>query len=185
MSKRVCPWWIGYILLIPSRRWRQDPEKIFAPYVRPGMTVLEPGPGMGYFTLELLRRVGPSGRVVAIDIQQKMLDRLKKRAQNAGLSAQLEARLAPKESMGIADLAGMVDLTVAFFVVHEMPSAASFFAEVADASKPGARLLLGEPSGHVTAQEFAAEVKQAIDAGFAVADHLAIRGSQSIVFIKR
>jgi predicted methyltransferase len=62
MAKRVCPWWIGYLLLSPLRRLGQDPAKILAPYVREGMTVFEPGAGMGYFTLELARRVGPSGR---------------------------------------------------------------------------------------------------------------------------
>src|ERR1022692_3696772 len=56
------------------------PAKILAPYVCEGMTVLEPGPGMGFFTLELARRVGASGRVVAVDIQPRMLDRLKRPA---------------------------------------------------------------------------------------------------------
>lgn len=184
MSKRVCPWWMGYFLLIPLRRRRENPEKIFAPYVKPGMTVLEPGPGMGYFTLELLRRVGPSGRVVAVDIQQKMLERLKKRAQKAGLADRLDARLAPKESMGIADLTGKVDLTVAFFVVHEMPLAKDFFCQVAEASKPGAHLLFAEPAGHVSAQEFEAETNCAIQAGFAVVGQPAIRGSETVLLRK-
>jgi len=60
MAKRVCPWWLGYFLASPVRRWlmREDPAQILAPYVREGMTVLEPGPGMGFFTLELAMRVG-------------------------------------------------------------------------------------------------------------------------------
>jgi predicted methyltransferase len=62
MSRRICPWWLGYFLASPLRRWlRHDPTKILAPYVREGMTVFEPGPGMGFFTLELARRVGASG----------------------------------------------------------------------------------------------------------------------------
>jgi hypothetical protein len=60
----VCPWWVGYLLASPLRRLQYDPAALLAPYVRTGMTVLEPGPGMGFFTLELARRVGPSGRVV-------------------------------------------------------------------------------------------------------------------------
>ena len=78
MEKRVCPWWLGYVLASPLRRWLQDPAAIVAPYVREGMTVLEPGPGMGFFTLELARRVGPKGRVIAVDVQPRMI---------AGLSA--------------------------------------------------------------------------------------------------
>jgi hypothetical protein len=49
----VCPWWIGYFLLIPWRQFIHDPKRILSPYVREGMTVLEVGPGMGYFTLTL------------------------------------------------------------------------------------------------------------------------------------
>jgi hypothetical protein len=44
---RVCPWWVGYILASPVRKLWQNPVRILKPFVRPGMTVLEPGPGMG------------------------------------------------------------------------------------------------------------------------------------------
>ena len=50
MVHRVCPWWLGYFLASPIRQWLgQDPIKILSPYVREGMIVLEPGPGMGFF----------------------------------------------------------------------------------------------------------------------------------------
>lgn len=179
MPHRVCPWWLGYFLLNPFRRYRENPANILTPHVRQGMTVLEPGPGMGFFTLELARMVGASGRVVAVDIQTKMLDRLKRRAAKAGLLDRLDARLASSDSMAIADLAGSVDFTLAFAVVHEFPDAARFFAEVAAASKSGASLLLAEPAGHVKAAEFDAELKAASDAGFALVDHPLIRGSHT------
>lgn len=60
MSHRVCPWWVGYLLASLMRRLLQDLARILAPHVREGMTVLEPGPGIGFFTLELARRVGPA-----------------------------------------------------------------------------------------------------------------------------
>ncbi len=149
MTHRVCPWWLGYWLICPVRLFWQSPREILAPYVHEGMTVLEPGPGMGYFTLELARLVGASGRVIAVDVQPKMIERLKRRATQAGLLDRLDARVAPAESMGIADLDGSVDFTLAFAMVHEFPDAGRFFAEVAAASKDGASLLLAEPSGHV------------------------------------
>ena len=91
MANRVCPWWIGYLLASPLRRWLgQDPAKILSPYVREAMTVLEPGPGMGFFTIPLARLVGPSGRVIAVDLQPKMIESLKRRASKAGV---LEAAL--------------------------------------------------------------------------------------------
>ena len=165
-SHRVCPWWIGYLLASPVRRIFNKPAKVFGGNVRPGMTVLEPGPGMGFFTLDLARLVGDSGRVIAVDIQRRMLDQLRRRAARAGLLDRVETRLALPDSLGLTDLTGVVDFTLAFAVVHELPSAASFFREVACASKPGARLLFVEPKGHVTAFLFAEELAAACDAGF-------------------
>lgn len=84
MAHRVCPWWIGYYLASPIRRWLTKPEPIIAPYVEPGFTVWEPGPGMGFFTLPLAEMVGDYGRVVAVDLQSKMIGRLKRRAEKPG-----------------------------------------------------------------------------------------------------
>ena len=184
MPHSVCPWWVGYLLASPLRRLMYDPAKILAPYVREGMTVLEPGPGMGFFTLELARRVGPSGRVVAVDIQPKMLDRLKRRAAHAGLLAQLDIRLAQPDSMCLTSAAGTVDFVLAFAMVHEMPSAIKFFQETAQAMKPGASLLLAEPAGHVKPVLFEAELASAAQAGLHVSDRLVIRRSLAAVLMK-
>src|SRR5512146_967026 len=124
MAPRVCPWWVGYLLVNPLRRALQDPAAILAPLVREGMTVLEPGPGMGFFTLEAARRVGPRGRVVAVDLQPRMLAALRRRAARAGLADRIEAREARPDALGIEDLAGRVDLVLALLVVHELPDAA-------------------------------------------------------------
>jgi SAM-dependent methyltransferase len=184
MSHRVCPWWLGYLLVTPLRRLVQDPVKVLAPFVREGMTVLEPGPGMGFFTLELARRVGPTGRVVAVDIQPRMLSRLKRRAARAGLLERVDARSAAPDTLGIADLDGAVDFTLAFALVHELPAVGPFFAEVARASRPGAGLLFAEPTGHVKTADFQAEIAAAIHAGFELAERPAIRRSHA-AFLKR
>lgn len=181
MAHRVCPWWLGYFLINPFRRWRQNPARLLSSYVREGMAVLEPGPGMGFFTIDLLRLVGKSGRVTAVDIQPRMLTKLKKRANKAGVEQQLDGRLAKAESMDIADLRGSVDFTLAFAVVHEFPDPARFFSEVAAASKSGALLLFAEPAGHVKRDAFNAEVKAAEAQGFQVVERPEIRGSQTVV----
>jgi SAM-dependent methyltransferase len=148
---------------------------VLAAHVRQGMTVLEPGPGMGFFTLELARLAGPSGRVIAVDIQSRMLDGLRRRAAKAGVLERLDARLAARDSLGIADLAGAVDFTLAFAMVHELPAPAPFFREVAGASKPGARLLFAEPAGHVTPFRFDEELQAARDAGFTLVESPSVR----------
>jgi SAM-dependent methyltransferase len=184
MAHRVCPWWLGYFLISPFRGIGQNPGKILAAHVREGMTVLEPGPGMGFFTLELLRMVGNRGRVIAVEIQPKMLAKLKRRAEKTGMLDRLDARLASADSMGITDLRGSVDFTLAFAVVHEFPDAGRFFAEAATASKPGARLLFAEPNGHVKAADFESELRAADEAGFTVVERPSIRRSQAAVLRK-
>ncbi len=180
----VCPWWVGYLLVSPLRRLLHDPARILGPYVHGGMTVLEPGPGMGFFTLELARLVGASGRVVAVDIQPKMLGRLKRRAAKAGLLDRIETRLAQPSSLGLVDLAGRVDFALAFAVVHEMPSAPAFFTEVSQALKPDASLLLAEPAGHVNAVQFEAELAAAGLAGLTLERRPAIRRSHAALLKK-
>jgi len=137
MSTHVCPWWLGPLLASPVRKLVQDPARILAPHVREGMTVLEPGPGMGFFTIELARRVGPRGRVIAVELQPRMLAGLRRRAARAGLAARIDARPpAPDGRLGVADLAGR-----------------------------GGRVLVAEPSGHVKAAAFEAMLAAAAGAG--------------------
>jgi len=171
MPHRVCPWWIGYLLASPLRRFSQDPAAILAPYIRDGMTVLEPGPGMGFFTLEMARLVGPSGRVVAVDIQPKMLSVLRRRLSKRGLGARLDARLVGADSL-------------AFAVVHELPSAELFFGEVAGALRSGGSVLVAEPRGHVKLPAFEAELKAAEAAGLRMAGSPSIPRSHAALLTK-
>jgi SAM-dependent methyltransferase len=184
LGHRICPWWLGYVLASPLRRLLQDPVAILKPYVREGMTVLEPGPGMGFFTVEMARQVGASGRVVAVDVQPRMIAGLKRRLAKAGLLERTDARLAPSDSLGLQDLQGKVDFALAMAVVHEMPNSRRFFAEVAETMKPGATLLLAEPSGHVKEDAFEAELQDAAAAGLKVMDRPAIPRSQAALLKK-
>jgi SAM-dependent methyltransferase len=179
MSGVVCPWWLGYFIAGPWRRLWHDPRTLLHPFIAEGMTVLEPGPGMGFFTLDAARLVGPNGHVVAVDIQPRMLETLRRRARKAGLLERIDARLAQGEGMGVADLEGRVDFVLAFAVVHELPDAGRFFREAHRAMKPGARLLLAEPRLHVAEAAFAATLRLAEGAGLEVQDRPAISMGRS------
>ncbi len=181
----VCPWWLGYFLINPLRRWRQDPKQILSPYVRAGMTVLEPGPGMGFFTLELARLVGASGRVIAVDIQPRMLEKLRHRAARQALVDRIEIRLATPNSLRVDDLYGTVDFVLAFAVVHELPAVRPFFEEVARSLKSGASLLLVEPRGHVKIKQFEEELQSAASAGLLAIGRSTIRASHAALLQKQ
>jgi SAM-dependent methyltransferase len=166
MARHVCPWWLGYFLVNPLRRLWQHPARLLGPYLAEGMTVLEPGCGMGYFTLDVARIVGRRGRVVAVDVQPRMLAGLRRRAGRAGLLDHIELRDAGGAGLGVADLAGRVDLALVLHVLHEGDGTRSFLGEIHDARRPGGRLLLVEPRGHVSETEFTESVSVAHEVGF-------------------
>ena len=184
MAHDVCPWWLGYLLASPIRKLFQNPRSILEPFVHEGMTVFEPGPGMGFFTLEMARMVGKSGRVVAVDIQAKMIESLARKAQRRGLSSCLDLRLASNSGMGINDLSGKTDFVLAFAMVHELPDAHHFFKESFAALKPGGRLLFSEPSDHIDKSEFAKSLDYAKKAGFSVESMPNIRSNQTALLRK-
>jgi ubiquinone/menaquinone biosynthesis C-methylase UbiE len=185
MAHDICPWWLGYWLASPIRKLFHNPTSILAPFVHEGMTVFEPGPGMGFFTLEMARMVGQSGRVIAVDIQPKMLNSLGRKAQKKSLRSRIELRLADSTGMGIRDLAGKVDFVLAFAVVHELPDSKQFFKESFVALRHGGKLLFSEPSNHIEESEFSKSLDHARQAGFVVESTPIIRSSLSALLIKK
>jgi ubiquinone/menaquinone biosynthesis C-methylase UbiE len=184
MAHRVCPWWLGYFLLVPVRRLWQDPRAILAPHVKEGETVLEPGRGLGFFTLELARIVGPSGRVVAIDVQPKMLAKLRRRAERARLMNVVETRLAVGSDLGVIDLHGKVQFVLAFALVHELQDADAFFAQVADVLGSGGSVLVAEPRGRVSEAEFQKTLASATGAGLRISGELRIPRSRAALLAR-
>lgn len=183
MAHRVCPCWLGYFLINPLRRLGQNPRKILGPYLGEGMTALEPGPGLGYFTLEMARLVGSTGRVVAVDLQKKMVEGLRRRAAKAGLAERIECRLAGEGSLELSNYAGRADFVLVFAVAHEVPDQRRFLGELASAMKPGGRLLLAEPKGHVSQADFAETLRLAAQAGLRVQSEPEISGSRTALLV--
>ena len=166
----LAPWWVGYAMLLPVRNWFQNPYKILGPFVKPGQTVLEVGTGMGFFTLPLADMVGGAGRVIGVDCQERMLSTLHRRAEHRGLAGRIDARGCRDESLEIGDLAEQVDLVVAFNVIHEARDAERMIGEMARSLRPGGRLLLSEPRGHVSRDLFLWEYGRCREAGLHAVD---------------
>jgi 2-polyprenyl-3-methyl-5-hydroxy-6-metoxy-1,4-benzoquinol methylase len=163
---RVCPWWMGYMMMSPLRRRRQDPDTILSPYVREGMRAVEIGPGMGYFTIPLARMAGKGGSVTAVDIQEKMLSSLRARARRAGVDTRIECVLASPGSLCLGRDGTSYDFALAFGVVHEVTDHASFFSELHAALRPGALFLMADPPMRLLPDEYEAALTIAANAGF-------------------
>ena len=184
MTEHVCPYWAGYFLANRLRRLLQNPYKILAPYVRPGMAVLDVGSAMGFFSLPLAEMVGPGGKVVCVDVQGKMLQVLRRRAAEAGLAERIETHVSSEDSIGLQSKDATFDFALAFTMMHEVGNQANFLREVYQMLKPGAALLLTEPIKHVSRAEFDHTVSLAQQEGFGVTDHPLIRLSHTVVLKK-
>jgi len=180
-GKHVCPRWLCFTFDNVFRRYFQDPAALLLPYVREGDTAIDVGPGIGFFTIPLAERVGDSGRVIAVDIQQSMLDALRRRAVKRGVASRISTHRASEKSLGISAEA---DFILAFWMVHEVPDRERFFGELRELLKPQGLFLLAEPGIHVTASMFDRIVADAETAGFEVRSRPHIAFSRAVVLVK-
>ncbi len=178
MAEHVCPWWLTYTFDNPLRRLVHPPERVLGRWVRPGMTALDVGCGIGHFSLGMARLVGPGGRVIAADLQEQSLAILRRRARRAGLAGRIATHRCGAERCGAP---GPVDFALAFWMLHETPSPASFCREIAGLLAPGGRLLIAEPRFHVGERLFEEEIEAATRAGLRIDDRPAIRLSRAAV----
>jgi ubiquinone/menaquinone biosynthesis C-methylase UbiE len=184
MEQHVCPWYIGYLLASPLRKLYQDPVTILSPYLKTGMNALEVGPGMGFFSLPMARLIGDQGKIYSIDLQERMLHRLRKRAVKKKLQHIIEARQCSESSLEVRDLSNKIDFALAFAVVHEIPDKQNLFRELYDSLRQGGILLVSEPRKRVSKEAFQESVSIAESIGFIITDIPVIRGSLSVVLKK-
>jgi ubiquinone/menaquinone biosynthesis C-methylase UbiE len=177
MNDRVCPWWLCYSFDNPLRRLIHDPERILNPYVKNGMTAVDIGCGMGHFTLGMAKLVGPGGKVVAVDLQEKMLAALGRRARMAGLSDSVVLHRCRPDLLGVEEPA---DFVLVFWMAHEVRDKPRFFTQISAFLKPGGRLLLVEPKLHVTRNSFGRTVGMCRAAGFRLLDEPVVALSRAV-----
>lgn len=184
MNCKICPWWLGYVLNNPLRKRLYNPDKILAPYVSPGMNILEVGCGMGFFSIPCTKMLGNSGRLYAVDIQPKMIETLKKSAIKNGLSSTIVPIKCSEISLELSKLNLQFDFSFLFAVAHEVPDQARLFREIHDVIKPGAKLLLAEPAGHVRKIDFVKSLDIAKQSGFQIISNPVIAKSYTALLIK-
>ena len=179
--QRVCPWWCCFTFDNIFRKVVQDPERIMKPYIERGWTVLDVGPGMGYFTIPLARLVGDTGRVIAADLQQKMLDAIYHRALRAGVQDRIKLHRSTSDTIGLNE---SIDFCLAFWMVHEVPNRSRFFSEISSMLKRDGLLLLVEPKLHVSRENFNKTLGIASSVGLSTKDQPKIFLSYSALLKK-
>lgn len=180
-KNRVCPVELAGGLDNRIRRWLQNPRKILAPFIRAGMTVLDFGCGPGFFTLDVARLVGPSGRVIAADLQDGMLRKLEEKIRGTELEPRIALHRCGKKAIGWPD---PVDFILAFYMVHELPDPDAFFREIGSMLKTDGHALIVEPPFHVSKADFDRMLQKARESGFHPAQRPKVFLSKAVLLQK-
>jgi ubiquinone/menaquinone biosynthesis C-methylase UbiE len=126
----------------PERIEEEQPDKALDLLkIQPGAVVADVGAGSGYFTTRLARRVGPTGRVYAVDIQSEMLRLLGLRLKSDGLT---NVTLLQGQTDNPALPASSLDLELLVDVYHEFSAPQTMLRHLREALKPDGRLVLLE-----------------------------------------
>ena len=181
-NNRLCPVEKADSLDTRFRRWLQNPKKILKPYIIEGMTVLDLGCGPGFFSVELAKMVGSSGKVIAADLQEGMLQIVRDKIKGTELENRITLHKCENNKIG---LTVNVDFVLAFYVVHEIPDRDKLFSEIETLLKPNGQVLVVEPPFHVSKKAFEDTIQKARAAGFTEIKRQNILFSKTVVLRKK
>jgi ubiquinone/menaquinone biosynthesis C-methylase UbiE len=157
----VCPVERAGSLDNKLRRRFQNPQQILRPYVKKGMTIIDMGCGPGFFSVDMAQMVGQSGRVIACDLQEGMLRKLRNKIKGTELEERIILHKCEEDKIGIVE---QVDFILAFYMVHEIPHKGVFFKDIESILKTTGLILIVEPPFHVSKKAFnyTLEIAQAV-----------------------
>jgi ubiquinone/menaquinone biosynthesis C-methylase UbiE len=174
---RVCPVELASSLDNKVRRWLQNPNAIVAPFVKEGMTVLDMGCGPGFFSVELAKLVGVTGKVIAVDLQEGMLQKVRNKVRGTALEERITLVKCDAKNVNVSTC---VDFILVFYMAHEVPDKVSLFRQLRAVLNAGGCLLLVEPKlFHVSKKDFRLTTGLAEANGFTVSPGPKLRFSWS------
>ena len=180
-KSHVRPFWLAHAFDNRLRSVIHPAGRILGGHLAPGMTALDVGCGMGYFSLALARLVGRAGKVLAADIQPGMLDKTVSRAARAGLAGRIRPLLLDGSGL---NLDRGIDFALAFWMAHEAEDLPLLLGRIHHHLSPGGRFLLVEPLLHVSKRRFALETVLAMETGLRILSEPSVRFSRAVVFEK-
>ncbi|MBM2817158.1 MAG: Methyltransferase type 11 [Ignavibacteria bacterium] len=177
-NTRVCPVEHAGILDNAFRRFLQNPKKILGSYIKKDMTVLDFGCGPGVFTLEIAKMLCGSGKVIAADLQDGMLEKVRQKLQGTELEQRIELHKCTEGAFGVTE---KVDFVLAFYVVHEVPNQELLFEEIKSILKPNGMLYIIEPKFHVSKKSFEEMICRLEKNGFEITGRPRVFFSRTVV----
>lgn len=159
------------------RRLLQNPEKIVAKYVQSGMTILDLGCGTGYFTTEIAKLLDNSGKVIAVDVQEGMLEILRQKLKDSELQHKIQIHKCQENCLGLME---KVDFALAFYAFHEVKHIDNIIIELKAILKPEAKILIAEQKFHVPKHTFDTLIQKMEDNGFIIFERPKIFFSRAV-----
>ncbi len=182
--EHVCPWWLAYTFDNPLRKLIHNPSALFSPYLKKGMTAVDIGCGMGFFSIGAADMVGDKGRVIAADLQPEMLEICKNRASKAGIRDRIQFHVCGERSIGLTPDT-RADFALTFWMAHEVPDTARFISEIRDILAPEGVYYLSEPQLHVSRDAFQNLCATVLSCGFEIMERPDVAFSRARVFRKK
>ncbi len=180
-SKRVCPVERTKWLDVGLRKWAHNPKKFLREFIKDNMVILDVGCGSGFFTIKIAEMLGNSGKVIAADLQEGMLNKVKQKIKGREIEERIVLHKCNKNEVGISE---KVDLVLAFYMVHEVPDENKFFKEIKSILKPDGIFYVVEPKFHVSKIDFKNSINKAAELGFKPIKEPRIFWSRAIIFKK-
>jgi len=181
-ENKICPVERAGGLDNSIRKLLQNPQKILKPYIDEGMTVLDLGCGPGFFSIEIAKLMNGSGKVIAADLQEGMLEKVRQKIKGTALEPRIVLHKCQEERI---DLTEKVDFVLAFYMVHEVPDQDKLFRELKSILKPGGQILIIEPKFHVSKKSFDSMIDSVKGIGLEVQDRPKVFFSRTIVLKHR
>jgi len=148
----------------PWRRLVQKPSTVAVQaYLKPGMTVVEIGPGKGSYTIEFAKHVLPDGKVFAVDISEKVIERLRRRISQEEIP-NIIAKIDNAHAFSFGDES--VDRVIAIACLPEIPDPVEVLREIQRILKPDGLVSLSELAPDPDYPRRKTEKRWAKEAGF-------------------
>ena len=162
------------------RRLLQSPKKIVGPYIKEGCVIIDLGCGPGFFTIPMAEMVGPTGTVVGVDLQEKMLDILAEKLFDTELASRVKLHRCREDTLDLPPTL-KANFILAYYMVHEVEDQSRLFSEIYDHLLPGGTCLIVEPPFHVSRKAFRGMLDLIEDSGLRILDRPKRKGGMSVL----
>jgi ubiquinone/menaquinone biosynthesis C-methylase UbiE len=181
-NKRICP--VEYAVGLDNsvRRLLQNPRKILKPYIHEGMTVLDLGCGPGFFSIEIAKMLKDSGKVIAADLQEGMLEKVNKKIKGTALEQRITLHKCQEDTIGVIE---NVDFVLIFYMIHEVPNQNNLLKELESILKPEGKVFIIEPKFHVSKKSFEEMINKTKNIGFQIVDRPKVFISRTVLLTNK